>query len=65
MNKAISDLVGNEKTAICANLQALENVNRMFDKWNKDIENILRDKWSVEHQAETETKKQYIQGSLF
>lgn len=39
----------------------MDEVDRIFDKWNEDIENILKNIESVE----PETKKQYIQGSLF
>lgn len=43
----------------------MDEVDALLDKWNKDVENILRDKGSAEQEAKTETKKQYIQGSLF
>lgn len=43
----------------------MDEVDRIFEQWNKDVANILRDKGSAEQEAKTETKKQYTQGSLF
>lgn len=42
----------------------MDEVDRIFEQWNKDIANILRDKGSSQ-EAKTEIKKQYTQGSLF